>query len=524
MASYVPVTNILEFPMAFKPTGAFPIDARSMFGSYAEAVAAAATAGTEESKYYIGMAITVYENDTVKMYQINADKTLQEVGSVTLTDGKTIEYGDDGKTISLKNFGKEYYAYKPADKIIASSDEYSYPDNMPAAPAANSYIKIAEAWYKYNGTAWAVADAEPSTTPTYIKTTGWKAGVQPKAILNAEGNGFEIAWYEPSTTTVEGVSEIVSSLQTTVDSLVQNVNESIPAQIETAVTTEADRAKGVEAGLRADVDNNTAAITKLNGDAKTDGSVKNQIATAIAGIMNNPDETMNSIQELVNWVNSHNTEATTMSTNIKKNTDDISAINTLLGTALPEGTTATTVIGYIAEAVNAEADRAKGAEGKNAAAIAELKTAVDAIDVTAFATKEQGLKADSAVQSVVKGESNGHIAVDGTDIAVYTAPVASTTALGQVQPDGTSITITEKGIVSVAAVDSTKVTGLDGKLSDTQTAATTAANTYTDENAVAKTAIVEDKAAAAESVETASSAKVVSEKLLMQYLEWKTEM
>ena len=78
--------------------------------------------------------------------------------------------------------------------------------------------------------------------------------------------------------------------------------------------------------------------------------------------------------------------------------------------------------------------------------------------------------------------------------------------------------------MSVAAVDSTKVTGLDGKLSDTQTAATTAANTYTDENAVAKTAIVEDKAAAAESVETASSAKVVSEKLLMQYLEWKTEM
>ena len=122
MASYVPVTNILEFPMAFKPTGAFPIDARSMFGSYAEAVAAAATAGTEESKYYIGMALTVYENDTVKMYQIAADKTLQEVGSVTLTDGKTIEYGDDAKTISLKNFGKEYYAYKPADKIITSYD------------------------------------------------------------------------------------------------------------------------------------------------------------------------------------------------------------------------------------------------------------------------------------------------------------------------------------------------------------------------------------------------------------------
>lgn len=524
MASYVPVTNILEFPMAFVPTGAFPIDGRSMFGSYAEAVTAAGTVGTEGSKYYIGMALTVYENDTVKMYQIAADKTLQEVGSVTLTDGKTIEYGDDGKTISLKNFGKEYYAYKPVDKIIASSDEYSYPDSMPAAPVANSYVKIAEAWYKYDGTAWAVADAEPATAATYVKTTGWKAGVQPKAILNAEGNGFEIAWYEPSTTTVEGVSETVSSLQTTVDSLVQNVNETIPGQIETAVSGEETRAKGVESGLRTDVDTNTAAITKLNGDASTDGSVKNQIATAIAGIMNNPDETMNSIQELVDWVNSHNTEATTMSTNIKKNTDDITTINTLLGTALPEGTTATTVIGYIAEAVKAEADRAKGEEGKNATAIANLKTAVEAIDVTAFATKEQGLKADSAVQTVVKGETNGHIAVDGVDVEVYTAPIASTTALGQVQLDGTSITVTDKGVASVAAVDATKITGLDTKLTATQTAATEAANAYTDENAVAKTAIVEDSTKVANSVETASSAKVVSEKLLMQYLEWKTEM
>ena len=527
MASYTPITNTLEFPVAYKPIGAFPLDARSMFGSYESALAAAASAelpGSSESIYYIGMSLTVFENDTVKMYQIAADKSLQEVGSVTLTDNKTIELGNDGKTISLKSFGKEYYAYKAADTIIESSETYSYPDSMPAASNNNTYVKISDVWYKYNGSAWTVADTEPSTTSTYVKTTGWKAGVQPKAILNESGNGFEIAWYEPSTTTIEGVSETVSSIQTTVDSLVQNVNVTIPNQIEAAVSEETDRATAAEAALKSDIDANTAAISTLNADANTEGSVKYQISNAISNIMNNPDETMNSIQELVNWINSHNTDALAMSNNIAKNTEDITTINTLLGTALPEGTTATTVIGYIAEAVNKEAERATAKENENAAAITALQSAVDAIDTSAFATKEQGAKADTAVQSVVAGETNGHISVDGVDVAVYTAPKASTTTYGEVKLDGTTLTADDNGVASVIAVPADKVSGLDDKINTAKNEAVTEANTYTDTNAVAKSSIVGDSSAVANSIETASSEKVVSEKLLMQLLEWKTEM
>ena len=102
MASYTPITNTLEFPVAYKPIGAFPLDARSMFGSYASAVAAAATAelpGSSESIYYIGQTLTVFENDEVKTYNIQADKTLKEVGSTVLADGKTIEVGDDGALV-----------------------------------------------------------------------------------------------------------------------------------------------------------------------------------------------------------------------------------------------------------------------------------------------------------------------------------------------------------------------------------------------------------------------------------------
>ena len=43
MASYVDVTNTLNFSLSFKPTSAFPLDARSMFGRYAAALAAAAS-------------------------------------------------------------------------------------------------------------------------------------------------------------------------------------------------------------------------------------------------------------------------------------------------------------------------------------------------------------------------------------------------------------------------------------------------------------------------------------------------
>ena len=44
MASYEGISNLLDFAVAFNPSTAFPLDARSMFGSYTAAQAAAATA------------------------------------------------------------------------------------------------------------------------------------------------------------------------------------------------------------------------------------------------------------------------------------------------------------------------------------------------------------------------------------------------------------------------------------------------------------------------------------------------
>lgn len=45
--------------------------------------------------------------------------------------------------------------------------------------------------------------------------------------------------------------------------------------------------------VKADIKTNADAITKLNADSETEGSVDYKIAQAVAAIMENPDETMN---------------------------------------------------------------------------------------------------------------------------------------------------------------------------------------------------------------------------------------
>ena len=94
------------------------------------------------------------------------------------------------------------------------------------------------------------------------------------------------------------------------------------------------------------------AITKLNGGADTEGSVDYKIAQAVASIMENPDATMNSIQELVTWVNDHATDALEMNNQITANKNNLAALTTLVGN-IPDGAASTTVVDYIAEAIGA---------------------------------------------------------------------------------------------------------------------------------------------------------------------------
>ena len=98
----------------------------------------------------------------------------------------------------------------------------------------------------------------------------------------------------------------------------------------------------------------------------------------------------------------------------------------------------------------------------------------------------------------------------------------STTEKGGAKVDGTTLTVADETL-SVNAIGMEKVTGLSQALTDAENGAVETANNYTDTNAIAKTSIV-TTATAADSVETASDDKVISEKMLLEALTWKTTM
>lgn len=451
MASYAGITNTLDFAVAFSPKTAFPLDARSMFGSYDAAVAAAQTAenaGSSDTVYYFGQILTVFENDVARHYSIQGDKSLKEVGSSTIGDNKTIVLNNE--VLSLKNFGVEYY----------------------------KYIDATEA-----------AEGQEAVDAHYELTTGWKEGLTPKVVKNTSGE-FELAWYEPSSTTVEGLQSALATVQTTVTNMETRVTN-----IEKKDTEQDGRLDALEA------DNAT-----FKGDANVEGSIKNLVNAGIAAQLADQPEAFDTLKEIADWVSNHSSDVVEMNNNITANKTAISALEKFVG-KLPEGAQATDVISYIAEYYQAQVANYGDIVTHNA---------------DEFATAAQGKKADSAVQKVEAGE-NGHISVDGTDVKVYEAPIASTSQLGQVKVDGASIAVSEAGVISVEAVDKSKVTGLDTALTETKDNAVEDANKYTDEKAVLKTSVVASGSQAT-SGETASDEKVVSEKLLLDMLEWKTSM
>lgn len=93
----------LNFAVAFNPTTAFPLDARTLFYSYDDAVAAAATAkraGSKDTVYYWGMRLTVVNEaaQTAKQYIIQPTGRL--VGIVDSTSGSS-----GGSSISPEMIG-----------------------------------------------------------------------------------------------------------------------------------------------------------------------------------------------------------------------------------------------------------------------------------------------------------------------------------------------------------------------------------------------------------------------------------
>ena len=181
-----------------------------------------------------------------------------------------------------------------------------------------------------------------------------ETGAQPRK--NADGS---IEWVVPDTTTVEGLQTEVAGLRSDVNTNTANI---------TAINNTIGTVSG-DTTLIELINANTSAISTLNGTGE--GSVTKSVDNAINDFATkiSDDGTVNTFKELVDYVATHGPEAATMAANILENSNAIDNINNKIGTV----TEGKTVVEMIADAAYDDTE-VRGLITTNTSDISDLKT------------------------------------------------------------------------------------------------------------------------------------------------------
>ena len=229
-------------------------------------------------------------------------------------------------------------------------------------------------------------------------------------------------------------------------------------------------------------------VAVLKGDKNTEGSVAYQVAQIVAGA----DASYDTLKEIADWIMSDQTGAAKMANDIKANADAIADLETLVGT-IPAEATATDIVGYIAEYVQAQltasdlsqyakaddfnalkevvGDDTKGlvkgladvntkatdnesaiatlngadtAEGSVAKALKDAKAYADGLAVN-YATAEQGNKADAAA-AAIGVETNAENGVTATGIYARLESLESVMGTASVKDDHGNVVTPATGV------------------------------------------------------------------------------
>ena len=261
----------------------------------------------------------------------------------------------------------------------------------------------------YVGQVLTVLDAEHNTAIVYViekedgtlKQVGTVTLVDGTTIVKNADNVISIKGYEEAAEgaqlikTADGLSWVVPSTET-VDGL------------RTAVAAIQKTLGDSTKGLVKQVNDNTAAISVLNGDETKEGSVAYQIAQIVAGA----DQSFDTLKEIADWIKTHGTTAAEMQANISTNTADIDALEALVG----DSAVATQIADAIAAALkNGEADKyALAADltalsGKVTTDSGTLKTHVENTDI--HVTAEDKTKWNAAQANVLEGIASSSLKV-----------------------------------------------------------------------------------------------------------------
>lgn len=215
-----------DVAVSIKRGNPLPLDSNSVFDSYAalETYAAGVLA-------YPGQIVAVVNTDSTGIYYLDQNLAIQEVGKIPTGDEKSISI-IDGK-VQIKNFGDHYFKYVAADPVLP--DIYATSTTLPADAADGTFAKVGTTetfvYYKKVGGVWGTTEETPKAS-SYVKTIGFIDGLQPKVVLKeGTANEYELAWYEPSTETIEGVSSKVAAVDSKVNT-VANVAASNKEQID----------------------------------------------------------------------------------------------------------------------------------------------------------------------------------------------------------------------------------------------------------------------------------------------------
>ena len=210
-----------------------------------------------------------------------------------------------------------------------------------------------------------------------------------------------------------------STAETNAKTYADGLNTQMDTRVDALETTVGN----AESGLVKDV-------AVLKGDKSVEGSVQFQIAQIVAGA----DANYDTLKEIADWIMSDQTGAAKMANDIKANADAITDLETLVGT-IPAEATATNIVGYIAEYVQAQltaSDLSQYAKAEDFNALKdvvgdETKGLVKGLaDVTTKATANESAiatlnGADTVEGSVAKAVKDAKAYADGLAVNYATA-------------------------------------------------------------------------------------------------------
>lgn len=374
-----------------------------------------------------------------------AEKKYIDLTGLTHYDEKIKAVIDSKDAAALKS-AKDY-----ADSLAGNYDAAGTAETK-VQELANGQVKTnTAAVSKLNGdaktegsVAKAVADAKAGLE-TKISAADSKAAAAQTAADNLKAYVGTIPEGAASTDVVSYVNEKTAGIATdaSLSALTKRVGtaEGKITAAEGNITNLSGRADAVE-----------GKVTTLIGEdaGKSARTIANEELTKQL-IPENAKDSLNTLQEIAAWIQNHPDDASAMNA-------AISALKTKVGD-IPEGATATTIVAYIKELVDAEKTRATGVEGG-------LDTRVKAVE--AKLGDGDGSVAKQ-IEAAVKVETDARVAADGAlDGKITTAQGAADKAQGDV--DALKDVVASKAAASDVTALTTRVTTAEKDVDDLQAA------------------------------------------------------